>query len=99
MIGNIKYKYLDKLISEIDKCFDTTKRIHLIQMLVNDIQYRLYAINESERTEFRLMSVDDLIIQDDKVITKETIIYRGDDYLELIELLNKLNKEAIKELE
>lgn len=92
MIGNIKYKWLEKLIREIDKAFDNSKRVHLIQMLVKDKQYNLYAINEYERTELRLMEVKELNIQGDDVVIKEKIIFRGDDYRELISKLNDINK-------
>lgn len=94
MIGNIKYKWLEKLIREIDKAFDNSKRVHLIQMLVKDKQYNLYAINEYERAEFRLMEVKELNIQGDDVVIKEKIIFRGDDYRELINKLNAINKEV-----
>lgn len=93
MLGNIKYKWLEKLIKEIDKSFNNTKRIHLIQILVKDKHYNLYAINEYEQTEFRLMEVKEFNIEGDDVVLKEKIIFRGDDYRELITKLNSINKE------
>lgn len=89
---NIQYQLLEKLVKDIDKAFDNSKRVHLIQMFVKDKQYNLYAINEYERTEFRLMEVKELNIQGDDVVIKEKIIFRGDDYRELISKLNAINK-------
>ena len=96
MIGDINDKYYNKLARKIKRDFDdNVNKLTVIQILINNTQYRLYAKGEYERTEFRLMRVEELNINNDEVITKETILYRGDSYSDIIDLLNKLknNKE------
>lgn len=64
------------------------------QIFINNIQYRIYPKFKYEKIAgYHLTKVENIDIKDNNIITKELLIYEGNDEVELKKKLAELEKE------